>query len=268
MASVAYRPDRSDPLIDARYTRVAITLHWAIAALIFYNLTSGLLGEYLPPGFFAFHISSGLTILALTLARIVWRLTHKPPPLLPMQRWERWLAHGVHFLLYAAMLFVPWTGWVMISANPPAGSPGAAYAAQQREQAAAAEGKPAPQPRKAPQLWGIATVPMIAPVANLGREPGGVADQKAFHEQMEGIHLKLAWVLLLLLVLHIGGALKHQWIDRLPELAPWASVAPAPSPIGSNPESVATARRARATGCARTTRHARRTAPRANRSAG
>lgn len=219
MATTYARPDRTDPLIADRYTRVAITLHWAIAALIAYNLTSGLLGAYLPRGFFALHISSGLTILALTLVRIGWRLTHRPPPLLPMRPWERWLAHGVHFLLYAALLFVPWTGWVMISANPPAGSPGAAYASAQRAQAAAAEGKPAPQPRKPAQFWGIAPVPMIPPVANLGREPGGVAEQRAFHEQMEGVHGTVAWLLLFLLVLHIGGALKHQLIDREPELA-------------------------------------------------
>lgn len=202
-----------------RYTRVAVALHWAIAALILYNLLSGLGRGFLPRGFFAFHISSGLTILALTVVRIVWRLTHKPPPLLPMQGWERWLAHGVHFLLYAAMLFVPWTGWVMISANPPAGSPGAAYVAQQRADAAAARGEPAPQPRAAPRLWGLVTVPMIAPVANLGREQAGVAEQAAFHEKMEGLHGTLAWGLLFLLVLHIGGALKHQLVDRLPELA-------------------------------------------------
>ena len=219
MASAVFRPDRADPLIAARYTRTAAALHWAIAALIGYNLLSGLLRDTLPRGFFAFHISSGLTILALTLVRIGWRLTHRPPPLLEMQRWERWLAHGVHLLLYAAMLFVPWTGWVMISASPPAGSPGAAYAAQQRAQSAAAQGKPAPQPRKPLMFWGIAPVPMIPPVAALGREPAGVAGQKAFHEQMEGIHVKVAWLLLLLLVIHIGGALKHQWVDRLPELA-------------------------------------------------
>lgn len=219
MATTFDRPDRADLLVDARYTRVAMVLHWAIAALIFYNLVSGLLGGFLPRGFFAFHISSGLTILALTLVRIVWRLTHKPPPLLPMQRWERWLAHGVHILIYALMLFAPWTGWVMISANPPAGSPGAAYAQAQAAQKAAAAGEPARSPRKAPQLWGLVTVPMIAPVADLGREPAGVAGQRAFHEQMEGVHGNLAWVFVVLLLLHIGGALKHQLIDRMPELA-------------------------------------------------
>ena len=201
-----------------RYTRVAIALHWAIAALIAYNLISGLLGEFLPRWFFAFHISSGLTILALTLVRIGWRLTHRPPPMLPMKASERWLAHGVHLLLYAAMLFVPWTGWVMISANPPPGSPGAAYALQQRAAKAAAAGEPAPTPRPAPKLWGVATVPMIGPVAALGREPAGVPGQRAFHEQMEGIHGRLGWVLLLLLALHITGALKHEWFDGQPEL--------------------------------------------------
>ena len=213
--------DFDDPRRHAtrRYTRVAIALHWAIAALILYNLLSGLGRGFLPRGFFAFHISSGLTILALTVIRIVWRLTHKPPPLLPMQGWERWLAHGVHFLLYAAMLFVPWTGWVMISANPPAGSPGAAYVAQQRAEEAAAKGEPAPQPRAPTRWWGLVRVPMIAPVANLGRAPAGVAEQHEFHEKMEGIHEKVALMLLFLLVLHVGGALKHQLIDREPELA-------------------------------------------------
>ena len=216
MATTFDRPDRGDPIVARRYTRVAIALHWSIAALILYNLTSGLLGAYLPRGFFALHISSGLTILALTLVRIGWRLTHRPPAMLPMRPWERWLAHGVHLLLYAAMLFVPWTGWVMISASPPAGSPGAAYAAAQH--AREHPGEPA-KPRRAPRFWGVADVPMIPPVADLGRTSGGVAGQQAFREQMEGVHERVAWMLLALLVLHIGGALKHQLIDREPELA-------------------------------------------------
>lgn len=212
--------DIDDPRFHAhrRYTRVAIVLHWLIAAAILYNLLSGLARDYLPGGFFAFHVSSGLTILALSVVRVAWRLTHKPPPLLPMKPWERRGAHAVHFLLYLAMLMVPWTGWVMISANPPAGSPGAAYALQQRAAEAAAAGKPAPTPRKPPMFWGLIPVPPIAPVANLGQDPGGVAGQRAFHEQMEGVHGKLAWGLLFLLIPHVGGALKHQFVDREPEL--------------------------------------------------
>ena len=202
-----------------RYTRVAIILHWLIAAAIIYNLASGLLRDQLPPGFFALHISSGLTILILSVVRVVWKLTHKGPAFLPMAGWERWLARITHFLLYAAMLLVPWTGWVMISASPPAGSPGAAYVQAQRAQEAAAAGQPAPTPRKPAMFWGVVEVPKIAPVANLGREPAGVAEQRAFHEQMEETHETVALMLLFLLVLHIGGALKHQFVDRQPELA-------------------------------------------------
>ncbi|WP_174274837.1 cytochrome b, partial [Sphingomonas bacterium] len=113
----------------SRYTGVAIALHWAIAAFILFNLVTGLWLDSMPRGTIAIHISSGISVLILTVARIVWRLTHKPPPYpSDMPAWERGLAHLVHFCLYAAMLIMPLSGWAMISANPPAGSPGAAYA--------------------------------------------------------------------------------------------------------------------------------------------
>lgn len=219
MATTAWADPPPVPARRDRYTRVAIALHWTIAALIAYNLLSGLGRGWLPSGFFQFHVSSGLTILALTVIRIVWRLTHRPPPMLPMHGWERWLAHGVHFLLYAAMLAVPFTGWVMISANPPPNSAGAAYISEQRAADAAAKGEPAPTPRKPSKVWGLFPTPTIGPVADLGREPAGVAEQRIFHDQMEERHETLALMLLGLLVLHIGGALKHQIIDRMPELA-------------------------------------------------
>jgi cytochrome b561 len=194
-----------------RYTHVAIALHWIIALAIIYNLASGLLRPVLPGGFFVLHISSGLTILILSVARVVWRLTHKPPPFLPMKGWEAKAAHAVHFLLYAAMLLLPFSGWALISANPPAGSPGAAQVAAER----AAKGRPARGPA---MFWGIVPVPLIGPVNEIGRTPEGLPEQRELHERIETFHLYGGWIMLALFVLHVAGALKHQVLDREPEL--------------------------------------------------
>ena len=202
-----------------RYTRVAIALHWIIAALIIYNLFSGLLRPVLPRGFFVFHVSSGLTILILSVVRVVWRLTHKPPPFLPMKTWEAMLAHGVHVLFYVAVLIMPFSGWALISANPPAGSPGAAYVEAQRAQQPGGPGTRGAARRRGPQMfWGLAPIPLIGSVNEIGRMPEGVPEQHALHERIETFHLAGGWIMLLLLVLHVGGALKHQFVDREPEL--------------------------------------------------
>jgi len=199
---------------SARYTRVAMWLHWLIALAIFYNLASGLLRPVMPRGFFVFHISSGITILVLTVVRVAWRLTHKPPPFLPMKAWEARTAHVVHFLLYVAMVMLPFSGWALVSANPPAGSPGAAAANAER----VAKGQ---QPRSARPIlvWKAVPLPLIGPVNEIGRSPEGVAEQREVHDRIETFHLLGGWVLLALLVLHIGGALKHQFADKEPELA-------------------------------------------------
>lgn len=214
-----------------RYTNVAIFLHWAIAALILFNLITGFFHGSFPRGTMAIHISSGITILALSLFRIVWRLTHKPPPYpAEMPGWERGLAHLVHFCLYAAMLLMPISGWAMISANPPPGSPGAAAADAMRAppppKAAAAlpdANKPTPSgppPRRGgPMLWGVVPLPLITPLQEIGRTAAGVPAQKEKHEQLETFHGLGGYVLLALFLLHVAGALKHQLIDRQAELA-------------------------------------------------
>jgi len=190
-----------------RYTRVAIILHWAIAGFILYNLASGLLRPLLPREFFFLHISSGITILALSVARVLWRLTHRPPSLLPIALWERRLAHTVHFLLYAAILILPLSGWAMVSAKPPAGSPGADLVAAK----AVASGQ---RPRGPTMIWGVVRLPLIAPVSELGREASQIDAQRALRDRITTFHLSASWILLVLLVLHVCGALKHQIVDR------------------------------------------------------
>ena len=177
-----------------RYTRIAITLHWAIAALILVNIAVGLVMEGLPQPqksiAVPFHISCGMTVLALTIVRVLWRLTHKPPPFAPdWAPWERHAAHTAHGLLYVLMIAMPLIGWAIISAHPP-------------------------RPQGAASIWGFIRLPALSPISHLA-EP----QQKAAHGTAVTAHSFGGWILMGVLVLHIAGALKHQWIDRHPELA-------------------------------------------------
>ena len=176
-----------------RYTRTAVVLHWVVAALILANLALALSVDQLNDAWVRpvidTHKSIGITVLGLALLRILWRLAHKPPPL-PQgyTRWEKRAAHIAHGLLYAFMIAMPLSGWMHDSAWKDA-----------------------------------ATHPMrlfrVVPWERLGfitaMEP---AAKEALHTLLGTIHASLGYTLLALLLLHIGGALKHQWMDRDPEL--------------------------------------------------
>jgi cytochrome b561 len=210
-----------------RYSRVAIVLHWAIAAFIIFNLCSGFfmeswlhgaLMESAPPQMrwlsLVLHVSSGLTVLALTVARVVWRLLNAPPPYrAAMKPWERHTAHFVHFLLYAAMVLMPLTGWAILSAHPPPGSRGAAA------ELSAAPAAPPPGAPRIMKVWNLIPMPVIAPIEAIGNEPGAVAAQHVLHEKFAEWHGVGGYLLLGLLILHILGALKHQFIDKQSEFA-------------------------------------------------
>jgi cytochrome b561 len=205
-----------------RYSKGAILLHWAIAVLILYNLITGFFHDVLPRALFEFHVSSGITVLALTIVRIGWRLTHKPPPYLPMAKWEKGLAHLVHFLLYCAMLAAPLTGWAMISAHadkhpPVAGAP-------------SPDGGTIPvhKPHKQ-MIWGLFELPKLKPITDIANQPDGAAKLKEAHETFEARHEMVGLIFVGLLILHLGGALKHQFIDRRRQLARMGVGAPDPA---------------------------------------
>lgn len=104
-----------------RYSSVAIALHWLLALLIIVNIVSGIahdpLGE-IYPGTMGLHKSLGLTVLALSVLRLVWRFTHRPPPLpAGMGPGARMATHAVHWLFYLLMILVPLSGWIMSSAG-------------------------------------------------------------------------------------------------------------------------------------------------------
>lgn len=177
-----------------RYTAVAIAMHWAIALLILFNLSMGWFMEGFAPPLrwiiLPLHFSSGITVLVLTLIRLIWRLSHPPPPLSAgLSAWERITAHVVHWIVYVMMFAMPLTGWALISSHPQ-------------------------QPGGGPLIWGVLHLPPIGPLAAM--EP---ALQKAANHGFATAHSLGAYVFVALLVLHIAGALKHQIIDGERQLA-------------------------------------------------
>jgi cytochrome b561 len=226
--AMAHQNDGSSAQQD-RYTRVAIVLHWAIAAFIIFNLCTGFFMESWPLPIrmtaLMLHASSGLTVLALTVARVAWRLLNVPPPHpAGMKAWERHTAHFAHFLLYAAMVLMPLSGWAILSAHAPPGSHAAAIefpvhpALPPGAKPGVVHGPPSGPP-PAMKVWNLVPMPMIAPIEAIGAEPGGIAPQRKLHEEFVDWHSVGGFLLLGLLILHVAGALKHQFIDRQSELA-------------------------------------------------
>ena len=124
------------------YTKTAVILHWLIALGIFgmfalgwfmtdipkeapkqlsfdlfnWGIYTWQVQEEISPRSFYFnvHKSLGVTIFALILLRIVWRLTHTPPALLSSYKdIERKLANGIHRLLYLLLIVLPLSGVIM-----------------------------------------------------------------------------------------------------------------------------------------------------------
>jgi cytochrome b561 len=109
-----------------RYDRVQIILHWLIALIIFFMIGLGLYmvelpkQSELPPGeesvrafYFLLHKSMGLTVAMLIILRVVWRLTHKAPPLPDtVPKWQQRAAGLAHGALYVVMLAMPITGYL------------------------------------------------------------------------------------------------------------------------------------------------------------
>jgi cytochrome b561 len=184
----------SPELQPLRYSAVAIALHWAIAGLIIFNLIVGSIMESFPPPsrflLVGTHAIAGVLVLVLSVMRVLWRLSHRPPPLAAdMSAWERNLAHAVHFALYLMMLVMPLIGWAILSAH-------------------------APRPGHGIPLVGPLELPPFGFISRW-QDPF----QKHMHDRFVGLHETGGWIMLGLLLLHVAGALKHQWIDRHAELA-------------------------------------------------
>ena len=96
------------------YDRGMIRFHWASAAglLVLWPLGKLMTRGSGPPSsaLYTVHVVLGVTIAALTIARIVWMIRHERPEELDMPRWERVLFAVNHVALYAVLLALSISG--------------------------------------------------------------------------------------------------------------------------------------------------------------
>ncbi len=171
--------------IDVTYSRVAIFLHWTIALLIIVLLVFGTLmtNPETPNRFvlYQWHKTGGIMVLLLSVLRLFWRLTHKAPALpSAMKDWEILAAKCSHIGFYVLMIGMPLLGWAMVSASP-LGFP--------------------------TKLFGTINWPHMPFLANLEvKEPVAKKLTQAHH---------LGGKLMIGLIgLHIGAALKHHFVNK------------------------------------------------------
>lgn len=165
---------------SSRYGLVGMVLHWGVAAAVYGLFALGLwmvgLGYYdtwrkAGPDL---HKSIGITLFAIMLIRIVWRLLSPPPPTLASYgKWTRIGAHFGHLFLYVGLFAVMFAGYLISTADG-VGIP----------------------------VFGLFEVPAL--VSNLPDQ----ADLAGV------IHLWLAWGVVVFAGLHALAALKHHFIDR------------------------------------------------------
>ena len=104
-----------------RYTRTAMALHWFLALAILGAFALGLYVTDLSPSperlqLITWHKWAGITILALSGWRLLWRVTHRPPADVPMPAWQLRAAQVMHLALYGLFFAVPLAGWAYSSA--------------------------------------------------------------------------------------------------------------------------------------------------------
>lgn len=165
-----------------KYSKTAIALHWIIAILIVSNVTLASMSEDLPraakAAYMDPHKAIGISILILSLLRLFWRIGHKPPPMPDaITGWQATLGKAVHALFYFLIIAVPLTGWLMVAARP--GAPPVDF-------------------------FGLFSIDLP------------VGDSKALSGFGHEGHEILTKPLVILIFLHVIGALKHQFADRLP----------------------------------------------------
>jgi len=178
MASV---PEAREQDALRRYSNVAVTFHWVTVVLVLFQAWLGFSFADMAEGaeranLFTWHRTVGALILLIVLARLTYRLLNPPPPYPPeLPRWERLAGTWNHRLFYLLLIAMPIVGLIAVSGM----TPGSTISL----------------------LGGI----LIPKIPGISKELGETAGD---------VHSAAAFLLILLILLHAGAALKHQFIDR------------------------------------------------------
>lgn len=166
-----------------RYPTPAIVLHWLVALLIFVAFPLGVYMHELPVSpdklkLYSYHKWIGITILMLASARVMWRATYTPPPFPGSM--AQW-QHRVTHIVHGLL-------YVLILVIPLSGWLMSSAKGFQT-------------------VWfGVLPLPDL------------VGKDKALGELLTEVHEALNFTLLVLVILHVGAALKHHFIERQPFL--------------------------------------------------
>ncbi len=165
-----------------RYGWVAIAFHWAIAVLV---IGQWLLGEAMHEwvsdrnlrfALFQWHKSVGLLILFVAIARILWRFKEPVPrPPADQPLWQVRLSRAVHWSLYALIILMPLSGWLRVSTSE----------------------------RQLPIMF-----------FDLFEVPKLMGPNKELSDLFHEAHEVMATLILVLVVLHVAGALYHHFVRR------------------------------------------------------
>jgi len=160
---------------DEHWGAVSQSFHWLIVLLILLLAIVGLTMGELPktPKYFwvyTLHKSTGITVLALVLLRIGWRLyAGAPKPVPGTPTWQQRSASLTHVLLYALVLAMPLSGWLYDSASG----------------------------LRPFRYFGLVEMPKL------------VAPNESLRDLSHSTHVTLFWVLVALVALHAGAAFYH-----------------------------------------------------------
>lgn len=161
------------------YTRTAVALHWLVALLILAALPLGLYmtGLKLSPlklQLYSYHKWLGVTIFGLAILRVLWRLRHPAPPLPMSVPVWQQQAAGALHRLLYVLMLVLPVSGWLMSSAK-----------------------------------GVQTVYLgLLPLPDL------LSKDDALGELLGVVHVALAYTLAALACMHIGAALKHQFVDR------------------------------------------------------